>query len=132
MSVRGPRYRCHKASGQALVGVNGRRIYLGESAALSKISAELRAPVPQQPTAATSDAQRAATKPATMAEFALDYFRVTNTCCRKYTASRAWSRFFFSSGPSATDCGLAQPHHNTNYSQCRRYGSMTAVLRAGR
>ncbi len=29
MSVRTPKYRLHKASGQALVQINGQRIYLG-------------------------------------------------------------------------------------------------------
>ena len=31
MSVRIPKYRLHKASGQALVAINGRRIYLGKT-----------------------------------------------------------------------------------------------------
>lgn len=30
MSVRAPKYRLHKASGQALVQINGERIYLGK------------------------------------------------------------------------------------------------------
>jgi len=30
MSVHTPKYRLHKASGQALVQLNGRRIYLGK------------------------------------------------------------------------------------------------------
>ncbi len=30
MSVRPPKYRLHKGSGQALVQINGKRIYLGK------------------------------------------------------------------------------------------------------
>jgi len=36
MSLRVPKYRLHKASGQALVQIDGRRIYLGKHGVRSK------------------------------------------------------------------------------------------------